>query len=112
MSSHRVDEEKLDQLIYRALHDSVADADPSPQVWERIQKSVLEDAGAAVVTAPAKQSALPWYARLGQLMGVGVSVTGDPRLAWQRRLYAFDMRAPVSVMRIVEGRMAMLRMVS
>ncbi len=120
MSLHRADKEKLvdeylDGLISWALQDSVACAEPSPQVWERIQQNVIEGAeNAAANPPPARDLGFPRRPRLGWLVGAGAEfpVPGDPRLAWQRRLHAFDMRASLSIVRIVEGKMPAMRMVS
>jgi hypothetical protein len=53
MSSHRADrdpflDESLDGLIRWALHDEVHGAEPSPQVWERIQTRIRHEADSAV----------------------------------------------------------------
>jgi ABC-type dipeptide/oligopeptide/nickel transport system ATPase subunit len=58
MSSHRTNKGKstnksIDYLIRWALHDSVADAEPSPQIWERIQERITDGAGAVMTNAPA-----------------------------------------------------------
>jgi hypothetical protein len=106
-------DDNLDVLLRWALQDSVAGAEPSSQVWQRIQQQI--EGGEPVVTDPPARhrvrSRRPW---LGWLLGAGASfpVPGDPRSAWQRRLHAFDMRASLSIVRIVEGKMPSMRMVS
>ena len=54
MSSRKRDKEQLvndslDGLIRWALHDSVAGAEPSSQVWERIEGRVVEELGDVIV---------------------------------------------------------------
>ena len=44
--------------------------------------------------------------------GQASSVPGDPRLAWQERMRAFDIGASLSVVRIIEGNMPFLRLVA
>jgi len=119
MSSHRDDQDRsnsdgLDSLVRWALHDSVADAEPSPQVWERIKGRVLDDAAITKAHRPRRRRLPSSRLWLSWLVGAGAGypVPGDPRAAWQRRLHAFDMRAPLSVMRIVEGKMPVLRLVA
>jgi hypothetical protein len=107
-------EDNVDRLIRWALHDSVAGAEPSPQVWDRIQRGITGQAKAQAVSAP------PWYAALFRrlsarwLVGAGAPspVHADPRLAWQRRMQAFDADASLSVLRIIEGQMPAMRLVS
>ncbi len=104
----------LDGLIRWALQDAVAGAEPSPQVWERLQQRVLDDGASAVAGPPPRKRPFtprPW---LAWLIGAGANypVPGDPRLAWQRRLHGFDMRASLSIVRIIEGSIPVLRMVS
>jgi hypothetical protein len=109
----RFAEDGLDGLIRWALHDSVADAEPSPLVWERIQQRILDERETTTPSLPRRRiwSRSMW---LGWLVGAGANcpVPGDPRLAWQRRLHAFDMRGSMSIVRIVEGGMPVLRLVS
>lgn len=119
MSSHKREKEKqindsLDGLIRWALHDSVADAEPSPQVWERIRQQVANEPLAASPPPSSERKILPRRLWLTWLIGAGAEqpMPGDPRLAWQRRLHAFDMRGPASVVRIVEAKMLAMRMVS
>jgi hypothetical protein len=119
MSSRRDDQDRsntdgLDSLVRWALQDSVADAEPSPQVWERIKGRVLDDAAIAKARSPRWRRLPSSRMWLSWLVGAGAGypVPGDPRAAWQRRLHAFDMRAPLSVMRIVEGQMPVLRVVA
>jgi hypothetical protein len=119
MSLRRSDKEQLvddslDGLIRWALHDSVADAEPSPQVWERIRQRVVEDAEGAMAPSSARRRVLPRRLWLAWLIGAGADypVLGDPRAAWQRRLHSFDMRASLSVVRIVEAKMPTMRLVS
>jgi hypothetical protein len=119
MSSHSADtgkanDERLDYLVRWALHGAVADAEPSPHLWERIQTRIIDGAGAATADAPARRKSSSRRGWLSQLAGAGAPypVPGDPRLAWQRRLHAFDMRASLSILRITEGKMPFLRLVS
>jgi len=104
----------LDSLIRWALHDSVADDEPSPEVWKRIQQDIVNERRTAVARTPVRPHGKPRRLWLGWLLGAGAEypVPGDPRFAWQRRLHAFDMRAPLSIVRIVEGKMPTLRLVS
>ena len=106
-------DDNLDGLIRWSLQDSVAGAEPSPQVWERIQQHV-KAAEVAQMEPPARDSIWPRRPWLGWLLGAGADypVPGDPRSAWQRRLHAFDIRASSSVVRIVEGKMPGLRMLA
>jgi hypothetical protein len=117
MSSRRADRERqadhaFDSLIRWALHDTVDGAEPSPQVWERVQQRVSDDVSAAGTSPPSRLFSRHLW--LGWLLGAGADfpVPGDPRLAWQRRLHAFDVRAPLTVVSIVEGNMPALRLVS
>jgi hypothetical protein len=117
MSSHKQDRsstDALDSFIRWALHDSVAGAEPSSQVWQRVKTRVLDDIDVAKAHPPRRRkmpSSRLWFS---WLVGAGANfpVPGDPRVAWQRRLHPFDMRAPLSVMRIVEGKMPVLRLVA
>jgi hypothetical protein len=119
MSLHRADRDRLlddnlDSMLRWALQDSVASVQPSSQVWERIEQQVVEGVESAAIDPPTRRRAFsrrPW---LGWLLGAGADfpVPGDPRLAWQRRMHAFDMRASLSVVRIIEGKMPTLRMVA
>ena len=117
MSSRRADRERhvnheLDSLIRWALHDAVDGEEPSPQVWERIQQRISDDVSAAGASPPPRLFSRRLW--LGWLIGAGANfpVPGDPRLAWQQRLHAFDVRAPLSVVSIVEGKMTALRLVA
>jgi len=119
MSLHSTDKDRftndgIDDLIHWALRDSVAGEEPSPHVWERIQGGVLARREAALASRPRRRKALKRRLWLSWLVGAGANfpVPGDPRIAWQRRLHAFDVRAPLSVLRMVEGKMATLRLVS
>jgi hypothetical protein len=117
MSLHRADkvvDDGLDSLIRWALYDSVADAEPSPQVWENIQESIASERKTTVARGPARRKIMPRRLWWGWLLGAGAQfpVPGDPRFAWQRRLHAFDMRAPLSIVRMIEGKMPTLRLVS
>ena len=106
--------DNLDGLIRLVLQDSVAGAEPSPQVWERNeQHNVKIDKARSTATFVQHKTAPP-RAWLGWLVGAGngFPVPGDPRSAWQRRLHAFDMRGSLSIMRIVEGKMPAMRIVS
>ncbi len=118
MNLHKVDESKfhddnIDHLIRWALHDSVAGAEPSAQVWERIQQGIA-DCETATASAPV------WYRALWQRLtarwlaevGVHVPAQGDVQPSGQGRMYAFDMRAPMSMVRIIEGKMPVVRLVS
>jgi hypothetical protein len=116
MSFHRRQsqsvENGLDQLIRCMLYDSVAGAEPSPQVWERIQKRVLDDKRAARTSTFARCKTFlqdlctVWLADAG----APLLVPGDPRAAWQPRLYFFDISAPLSFVRMFEGKMLVLCM--
>ena len=116
MNLHRMKESSddgMDYLISWALQDSVAGAEPSPQVWERIQQSITDN-DVTVKDAPAWYQVLLRYLSARWLIGGGQasSVPGDPRLAWQERVRAFDMGSSLSVMRIIEGNMPFLRLVA
>lgn len=104
----------MDHLISWALQDSVAGAEPSPQVWERIQQSIADNDAIVVEDAPAWYRVLLRCLSARWLIGGGQasSVPGDPRLAWQERVRAFDMGASLSVVRIIEGNMPFLRLVA
>ena len=117
MSSRRADRERhthhdFDSLIRWTLHDAVDGEEPSPQVWERIQQRISDDVSATGASPPSRLFSRRLW--LGWLIGAGANfpVPGDPRLAWQQRLHAFDVRAPLSVVSIVEGKMTALRLVS
>ncbi len=125
MNLHRVKESSddgVDYLISWALQDSVVGAEPSPQVWERIQQSIADNAATAAADAPAWYDALLRRLSARWLIGSGEasSVPGDTRLAshkdtgtmWQERVRAFDVGASLSVMRIIEGNMPFLRLVA
>ena len=119
MSSHRADrdpflDESLDGLIRWALHDEVHGAEPSPQVWERIQTRIRHEADSAVARPRQRQKPLSRRSWLGWLVGAGASfpVPGDPRAAWQRQMLASDMGLSLSIVRIIEGRMPVLRLVA
>ncbi len=122
MKSEEYFDDGIDCLTRWALQDSVVGAEPSPQVWERIQQSIADNAATAAEDAPAWYEAL--LRRLSALVlirsGEASSVPGDPRLAshrdtgtlWQERVRAFDVSASLSVMRIIEGNMPFLRLVA
>jgi hypothetical protein len=117
MSSRRADRKRqtnheCDSLIRWALHDAVDGKEPSSRVWERIQQQISDDVSAAGASPPSRLFSRRLW--LGWLIGAGANfpVPGDPRLAWQRRLHAFDVRAPLSIVSIVEGKMSALRLVS
>ncbi len=117
MSSRRAERDRrthneFDSLIRWALHDSVAAEEPSPDVWEQIQQRIADDATVARAAPPSRIFSRRLW--LGWLIGAGANfpVPGDPRLAWQRRLHAFDVRAPLSIVSMVEGKMPLLRLVS
>jgi hypothetical protein len=119
MNLRRVDRDQssndnVDRLIRWALHDSVAGAEPSPQVWERIQQSITDQAKSQAVSAPRWYEILFRYLAARWLVGAGAPspVRGDPRLAWQQRMQAFDADASLSVLRIIEGQMPAMRLVS
>jgi hypothetical protein len=107
--------DSLDSTIRWALYDSVADAEPSPDVWNRIESRVREE---KKTPAPRRRrrSGNPFSRRLwlAWLIGAGSGypVPGDPRVAWQRRLHAHDIRAPLSMVRLLESRMPSLRIVA
>jgi hypothetical protein len=112
MSSHRVDDEwstndSIDGLIRWSLQDSVAGAEPSPQVWDRIQQHVAEEREQVAVhlrIQRAMRSRRSWFAGL---VGAGAAfpVPADPRVAWQRRMNAYDVR-------LAECSMPVLRLVT
>ncbi len=113
-NKHRLSDDDLDALIRWGLYDIVADTEPSSRVWQQIERQVREERRAAAPPKPVQHKKVtrrPWW---GWLIGAGAEypVPGDPRFAWQRRLHAFDMRAPVSVLRIVEGKLPAMRLVS
>ena len=119
MSLHKREREKqinesLDGLIRWALQDSVADAEPSPRVWERIRQQAANERLAASPPSPPRRRGLPRRLWLTWLIGAGTDdpMIGDPRSAWQRRLHAFDMRGTESAVRIVEAKMSAMRMVA
>lgn len=63
MSLHRVlgdqfADDRIDYLIRRCLHDSVACAEPAPQVWERIEQHIVHNAGPTTVVVPAWRATL------------------------------------------------------
>jgi hypothetical protein len=111
MSSHSKDPDvgldNLDGMIRWALHEAVADAEPSPDLWERIENQV-RSVERRRRDRPLRRLWLSW------LIGAGASypVPADPRLAWQRHLHAFDMRASLSMVRILESSMPVLRVVA
>jgi hypothetical protein len=119
MNSHRQVKEKqiddsLDGLIRWALHDSVAGAEPSSQVWERIEASVVEELEqAAKLPQPRSQTYRPrsW---LAGLLGAGARnlVPGYTRSAGQRQLHAFEFRASQSGVSLVECTLPVLRLVA
>jgi hypothetical protein len=114
MSLNRVDRDpsvdNIDSIIRWALRDSVADAEPSPQVWERIRQRIRGRAGASVERAPARHKALLRRLWPSQLVRPGATlvVPMDSRLAWQRRVYAFDLRASSPIIYMFESRMILL----
>ncbi len=122
MKSKEYFDDGIDCLTRWALQDSVAGAEPSPQVWERIQQSIADNGATIIADSPAWYEVLLRRLSARWLIGGGEasSVPGDPRLAshrdtgtvWQERLRAFDMGASLSVMRIVEGNMPFLRLVA
>jgi hypothetical protein len=104
----------IDALIRWALHDSIAEAEPSPILWDQIQRRIQQE---QEITEPPPRRRQRYFARrswLGWLIGAGANypVPGDPRAAWQRRLHGFDMQASLSIVRIVEGKMPALRVVA
>jgi hypothetical protein len=119
MNSHRRVKEKqvddsLDGLIRWALHDSVAGAEPSSQVWERIEAGIAEELGqTANFSQPRSQSFRPcrW---LAWLLGAGARnlVPDYPRSLEQRRLHALELRASQSGVSLVECTMPVLRLVA
>jgi len=118
MSSHRREKEKqlddyLDGLIRWALHDSVAGAEPSSQVWERIEGRVVEELGQAAKLHRSRRQTFRPRSWLAWLLGAGAHnlVPGYPRSAEQRRLYA-NMRAAQSGVRLIECTMPVLRLVA
>jgi hypothetical protein len=106
--------ESLDGLIRWALHDGVHGAEPSPQAWERIQTRIRDGADSAVARPRKRQNPLSRRSWLGWLVGAGADfpVPGDPRAAWQRQMLAADMGMSLSIVRIIEGRMPILRLVA
>jgi hypothetical protein len=113
-NANRCTDDDLDGLIRCVLQESVAGAEPSPLVWERIQEQVAGEERALTPRSRAPHKSLSRRLWLGWLIGAGASfpVPGDPRAAWQRRLHVFDVRAPASIIRIIEGKMPSLRLVS
>jgi hypothetical protein len=105
-------ENGLDQLIRCILYDSVADAEPSPQVWERIQKRILDEKPAAKKSVFGRYKTLFHSLWIDWSAGASISVPAntDPRVAWQPRLYFFDISAPLSFVRMFEGKMLVLCM--
>jgi hypothetical protein len=90
MNSRRLDREcsdnDMDCLIYWALHDAVADARPSPQVWERVQQRIADDAGVVALNYFARCGALLW--RLLDLW-LNAPVPRDlSKRSWQQRTLA------------------------
>jgi hypothetical protein len=122
MKSKECYDDGIDCLTRWALQDSVAGAEPSPQVWERIQQSIADNGVTVSKDAPAWYEALLRFLSARWLIGGGEagSVPGDPRLAshrdtgtvWQERVRAFDMSASLLVMRTIEGNMPFLRLVA
>jgi len=117
MSSRRAERDRcthneFDSLIRWALHDSVAAEAPSPHVGERIQQRIVDESTVARSARPSRIFSRRLW--LGWLIGAGANfpVPGDPRLAWQQRLHTFDVRAPLSIVSMVEGTMPILRLVS
>ena len=117
MSFHREQrgqsvENGLDQLIRCILYDSVADAEPSPRVWERIQKRILDEKPTAKEGVFARYKTFLQSLWVDWSAGASVSLhaSGDPRVAWQPKLYFFDISAPLSFVRMFEGKMLVLCM--
>jgi hypothetical protein len=119
MSSRKANHEwsandALDGLIRWAIRDSVADQEPSPDVWECIQQSLAQDYETVAPRSRFSLRIAPPRALFAWLVGAGADfpVPGDPRLAWQRRLCACDVRATQSIVRLAECTMPALRMVA
>ena len=119
MSSRKNDQEQwvndsTDNLIRWALHDSVAGAEPSSRVWERIEGRIAAEMGNAVAPLQPRRKVFWRRLSLAWLVGAGADnlVPADPRFAGQRRLRAYDTRTPQSVVRLVECTMPALRLVA
>jgi hypothetical protein len=118
MNSHKREKgnqvnDSLDGLIRWALHDSVAGAEPSSQVWERIEARVAEELEQAAKLHQSRSQTFRPRSWLARLLGVGLHnrVPGYPQSAEQRRLYA-NMQATQSGLRLVEWTIPVLRLVS
>ena len=119
MSSRRADGDRytnksIDYLIRCALQDTVAFAEPSPEVWQRIHEQVRDGAGAGTRRGPVRFR--PFLQRLWQSwffrVGAPFTVSDDSRPAYQQRLHGFDRRLPLSVSCMIESRVLVLRLFS
>jgi hypothetical protein len=121
MSSRKTDpdlttNDNLDHLIRWSLHFSVAEAEPSDAVWERIQQQV-----ALKIEADAVPSGIPahiklWFKRLWQGWTAGLEtpppIASDPLLQWHRQNHAMDQRTLRMGVSVIEGNLPVLRLVS
>lgn len=119
MNSHRRVKEKqiddsLDGLIRWALHDSVARAEPSSQVWERIEARVVAESGQAEELSQTRSQTFRLRSWLAGLLGAGARNLGPDyaQSLKQRRLHAFELRASQSRVSLVECTMPVLRLVA
>jgi hypothetical protein len=58
MNKNQFNEHRVDYLVRYYLQESVANVEPSPQVWERIQLQIAGDARAPVASEPVWHQAL------------------------------------------------------
>lgn len=108
MNSHKnvqrdIAPDALDSVIRWALHDSVTGAEPSPQGWERLKRR-LADEQAGVQT---EKSGL--FRRIGRAWTFSLV---RPSIALPLPLYDWHANRLTHTMRIVEGKMPVLRVVS
>jgi hypothetical protein len=121
MSSHKTDldlttNDSLDHLIRWSLHFSVAEAQPSDAVWERIQQKVTVEMEADAPPTGMSARLKLWLKRLLQGWVAGLETppptVSDPLLQWHRQNHAMDQRTLRMGVSVIEGNLPVLRLVS